>query len=419
VDFVTLAFRLFGVQVASLYAGFFLLLAVQVAAYIWFFFRRPDRLLVPLALLASVYAFAFAIPLTRELGTILEPRLFDVLGLLPLFSLLLLPFEPRRRAAAVVSFAGVQLLMLLFVYHVREAGVRLVMAYAGSLPIVIALGRRRLPELAVGMRLPPVAGAWRGAWPVLVLVLGVAALSGYQRLAYHPRYYENALSSHILWHNIFMGLAVNPRLASRYAIDIDDGLVIDAAKLFLEGRGDAERSRWTAIFGQDGYSREGYAHFNWRLYDTAVRDLTIDALRSDPMGAAAAFVYHKPALLLRQGLWAAGYYRGDPAALHLKNHRLADAKARHRSRLYWNPLRLDILILLALAAALAAIPAGGVPTEYPVIGGLVVLFSLIPAFIAYPVIHVAGVVFVSAAVALHLALLTGVLGAWRRLVPQR
>src|SRR5206468_4088394 len=82
-----------------------------------------------------------------------------------------------------------------------------VLAIAGVVAWLVA---RRRPAVAV-------------LWPCAVLALALMGLDIYQRAAVDPIYEKTQLRHRIFWHNVGIGFALNPTLAHKYNLFIDDG----------------------------------------------------------------------------------------------------------------------------------------------------------------------------------------------------
>src|SRR5207247_8522089 len=60
------------------------------------------------------------------------------------------------------------------------------------------------------------------AWPVIVLLCALAVLESFQWLSLDREYQRTQLRHRIFWHNVGIGFAVNPELARKYELDVDD-----------------------------------------------------------------------------------------------------------------------------------------------------------------------------------------------------
>ena len=132
-----LAFRLFGIHIASLWYFYFLLLAVSVVAYFLAFWRSLTcMLLLMLYLIGHLYMVDFA---SNDLfQTVHNSRFFPVLALLPTFHLMLLGLRKVNLTRNSAILAACQTFLLFFVIFNRlQAGwqpVAIIAVSAVSLP---------------------------------------------------------------------------------------------------------------------------------------------------------------------------------------------------------------------------------------------------------------------------------------------
>src|SRR5262245_2209624 len=98
VDYVHLAFRLFGPTVDSLYKLYYLLLAFSCALFVVQFRRSPGRLFLLCAYLAAHY-FMITVYIPNslwQLATVHNSRFFSALGLLPALHLICIALAPKE-----------------------------------------------------------------------------------------------------------------------------------------------------------------------------------------------------------------------------------------------------------------------------------------------------------------------------------
>ena len=142
VSFIYLAFRIFGIELESLYYFFFFIYCASIGLFIIGNWKNEACLLLPFFLTASLYASMGAFPLSDQLGTITEPRFYEFLSLLPTVHVALAMIRAKRAgrhgpAAGAYHFSGCTY------------------ARFGDMAIVVAAGhRRRLSAVAVTARAP-------------------------------------------------------------------------------------------------------------------------------------------------------------------------------------------------------------------------------------------------------------------------
>lgn len=213
-DFFSLAFALFGHNVAAFYKTYFLLLLVATAAYAAAFRAQPALLFVLGAYLLVHYAMMdYASGAGDALGTVHNSRFFSVLALLPAGHILFAMLTRQRAGPVAVATLAVQCVLLLFLVFCRLEAFWLVamLLAAGVLAVlrqtVPRLLRRRAERLRRAATLP---------WAFLILLGGLGAYYVYPAVALAPEY-RLASSSHLFWHPVFIGLvSAHPKLQALY-----------------------------------------------------------------------------------------------------------------------------------------------------------------------------------------------------------
>src|SRR6185295_11360579 len=87
VDFVRLAFAVFGLRVESLFYLYCSLLALSLVAFVASFRRDSDALFIGLAAVVALYVAVRTFPLTRELYSVTNPRAIGSLSVIALLHL--------------------------------------------------------------------------------------------------------------------------------------------------------------------------------------------------------------------------------------------------------------------------------------------------------------------------------------------
>jgi hypothetical protein len=403
-DFSFLAMTLFGQRLNSLYYMFFLLLSFSVALFAVAFFRSPAKMALLVLWTGSLYATVHVIGIDDQFANLHEPRFFDILSFLPLLHLLLVGLEGRFTPQVALT-ALAQVVLLVFVYHVRATAGWQIVCLVAWCPVACWLLARRRVSTA------PVVGGWFRAallacWPISLVLLGLGGLHAYKHTMYHPRYFQDIGSEHVFWHNTVMGLSLHPRLAQTYQIDIDDEKIMEATERYL--REDGQEVRRQAIFCRKDYARDPcapLASIDWVTYDLAVRDMFLDACRKFPVEVAVTHLFYKPMLLVKQFCWAIGLDPPDVvAAARRRGHTLAAPEVRRARRLYYNPFRLRHLFAVLACLLLAGTALVQEGRSLLLVSTFVFAFSLLPVLVVYPLLHVLGTVFVATTLLLYTGL---------------
>jgi hypothetical protein len=128
----------------------------------------------------------------------------------------------------------------------------------------------------------------------VILLAALALLPVYQRLQYHPDYFgRRATLSHVVYHNLLIGLQWNPALAARYGLG-DVGTDLGAARAveaFYDASGHSELRTWSAT-GINAVTTQ--MPFDFVAYEEAARALYLKIWREEPMEVLLAVFYWHP-----------------------------------------------------------------------------------------------------------------------------
>jgi hypothetical protein len=402
VDFLLLSFCLFGVTVRGIFFTILVLLLVTVLAFFVTFRHRPDFCLAPVLILAGNLTGMPALLLTQELFSLTNPRTIDLLGLIPAAHLLCLCVDRQRLSWLRVAATAVQVLVIVECCHARSSALWLVLAVVGAFSLLAAVRVVRSgPRWAPGAPLRALVG---NAWAVALLLAGLAGLKLYQSAVYDHGHTPTHPPHHVVWHNIGLGLALHPELASLYELRIRDNCMLELVKRRLAERGDTALIE--AIYGNFP------KRVNWQLHDEQAREAVLAIVRAHPGEIVELCCYYKPLLALRSLAWAAGLHRFDAEALHIYDQATPPSSPLAPPAVVAAlGLRVRLGELLLLALPLTCVSRwcgvrGRVLAKHGVLLLTLLLGSLLPAAATYPVLHVVGVsILAASALALALAML--------------
>ena len=378
-DFAILAFRLFGPRVESLYFAWFALFGAAIvlfAAAHW----REGPLIALCATTLGIYTAFFALPLTSELGSIQNPRVF---GMVSLVSVLHLSFAMIDRRPLTVWQAGAcaaQALLIAMSIHVRTPEAWQAMAVFGVGAWLLVRWRSSIE--------------WGFLWPAVIMAVALVSLNVYQRASMADVYKTTHLQHRTMWHNVVIGFALNPALASRYELALDDLPVIKLVRRHLaETNRSHEIDRLFRPPGKEEYAFNGITK-DFAHYERIAREVTLAIVRDNKREAAKTFLFYKPRLLWRQLAWAAGSERYSIDELYLSGQigALIPAQDRPRRSAYLDLFRPWTIIAVA---AMAWLGRGLVQrrAEHAAIAALacwLAAMSLLPVMLAYPTISSLG-----------------------------
>jgi hypothetical protein len=376
-DFAVLAFRLFGMRVESLYYLWFTMYVVGLVSFVVAFWGDEARLSALVLLTCAVYVGFFALPLTTELGSIHNPRAFGVVSVAGVLHLCFLMIDRQRPTLVQVVAAAVQAVLIAFSIDVRSTEWWQVLAIVGVAAWLVASSR-------VGL-------AW--LWPSAALVVALLGWQVYQRAAVNEIYVRSALRGRVFWHNVGIGFALNPALAAKYSLSLDDLPMIQLVRRhLLEMDRPDEVERLFRPSGQEDYLYQGITK-DFAGYERAARRVVLSIIWHNKYDALHTFVVDKPRVLARELIWAAGYgdYTVDDLYLGGQVSHLASDRSRAQASIYLAPFRPWVVGCLVAIAGLGRLATRRV--EYSQAAILALWFfaiSLLPSLLAYPTISAIG-----------------------------
>lgn len=414
-DIVVLAFLLFGPTMEGVFYTCLLILLASILAFFADWRDRPDRCIAPVLILGGLFVAMPALTLTGELHSFTNPRLFELLALIPFAHIAFAIIDRAAFRWSRLIALSVQVLIVIECVHVR----------CTATWVVLAATLLLLARLAIAYRVggngwwragSPLRAELNGTWIVALLLAGMGGLKLYQYAVYDPAYRTTYLEHRVVWHNMGIGFALNPALAERLHLQVNDcswaGHVGSRA---LAKHGQA---RYEQIWGKPGTPfHVGEMVKDFQAYEEESRAAVLEVFWRHPVRAVLCYVYYKPALALRTFAWAFGLCANDVEALHLYNQSvsLPEPEVIERENRH---VRLGELLGLGVALALGCLGLGiGTPALRAVCGlfALATAGSLIPAAMTYPVLHVMGVAVIAAAVLVLAFLVTVLVAAGQRL----
>ena len=355
VDFVEIAFRLFGLRVESTVYLYFVVLFASCCCFILGFHGSPSCLLLLAGFLVGFYLILPAIAFNPQLASILMLRAIPILAIVAcLHCVLYALLMPQGRHH--VLLAAIQSAVLILVVHMRITAMWQVFTVAAVSMIACAChswqqtGHRSSSSLRPRIAFQPL-------WPLLLLVVAYVGLQGYRAWASSEEYQRGEQTmTRTIWHNVFSGLAFHPTFRERYRLRIDDNSVIQAAGEYLVEKG--REREW----GRVGTGPPQFSVTHWAAYDKVVAEMLRDRCSSYLSECMSATFYYKPLSLARTLAWLYGVralppdldtfvsrYWGD--AVKVQMLELGRELDKQRLRAYmWTPLA--VLVLLPFAGLL-------------------------------------------------------------------
>jgi hypothetical protein len=388
VDFVRLAFRLFGTHVHSVLYTYLALLWASALVFVVRFRREPKALVVGVLAALALYVGVDSFPVTKEVYSVTNPRAVGSLSLFALTHLMVLIVTRAGIGRRDVPALFFQSALILLVIMMRTAELWQVIAL---IVLSVAAAARSSPRRAAGPALAVVAP----------LVAMVAAYQLYQGLAYPAEYSTRNLENKIFWHNVLIGFAIHPVLAQVYGLDLSDTSVLKlvTARALNERRPDFADVFWTGTEPVEGMVK------NYRAYDALCRDAIWTIAKERPWQVAELFSWYKPRLLLRSFEYASGRVAHglDYYGIVDQTGSLTTADERRTMGAYFNPLSPVALtgVGVALFAAGASVLRHAFNRSMLAALGVIAAASLLPAMLTYPLIHVIAAAYITVPLLLY------------------
>jgi hypothetical protein len=392
VDIVILALLLFGANVQGLYYTTILILLITVLTFFLAFRHRAEMCLAPVFVLGALYATMPGLLLTHEMYSLTNPRLFGILGVIPVIHLIFIFLDRQHFSWLRFGSAAFQVIVIVECIHVRSSTIWLVAAVAFAYLALLG-GRFFRRQPASAWFTPDFRMALTSGWGVALLLCGVVGLNLYQRCAYDAGYSRE--KHRYCWHNIGIGMALHPKFAEKYELGINDWCM----PAWVQQRISMERSE--VIFGKPGEALErGAVSKDHQAYEAECCRAVVSGLVKNPWWTIELFFYYKPSLTISSFAWAAGLSSYDEKGLYLDTQRIAlpDSSAVADQNLHIRLLELAMfsVSLVFLCVYLRIKPK--VLMWGSLLSLWILLCSYIPSAIAYPVLHVIGDLLVCASI---------------------
>jgi hypothetical protein len=385
-DFVSGSFLIFGPKISSFYYFYFLLLSASVACHIICFYNRPAFLAVSVLWLATLYALIPALPLTSEVASLLNTRIFGLLSILASLSLLCLlidgdPLRPWR-----IPFFVFQALLVAFVVHTRNAEIwqvlTLVLAGAAAL-IFAAFKTRSFNRSAVGV--------------LAIAALCFLASQAWATSRFAPEYFGKKLTHKLFWHNVLIGFSVSNYFAKRHGLELNDTSVLLHLAASPEGKGRDDIfysgtltldfvGKNPEITKPSSMSYSGMVR-DFAGYEDLARQAALRMMKAAPWETVRLFFFEKPRLFVRNAINAVlpGKFAVSDLKLQDQASALMSDKERIAKRAYIRlPWPIAVLVVMLSAVSFAF----GRQWQWLLIASAgMFAFSLLPVMATYPLIH--------------------------------
>ena len=297
VDFVKMAFHIFGLRIESLYYMFFLILSVSTLIFILSFPYHRGAQLVLLCTLATFLVEMHTDVFIGEAPTITGMRHSSMLGLIPMWQFAFLILQRRRPSWATVPGTLVQLFILVLACRIRGSAIWMDI-FIGAVAVAVAFLEWR--RLAYPERSYKQLALATCCWPLLTLAGGVAANHLYSDEALHPVYFtDDVIPYHGLWHSSVVGFMYTPELfSSPYRPEEADKYGWDMVGYF-EAMNYLARTHFLPPMTDVDHFPIGYISpwtntIKFRFHDNIMRRVFFQAVERHPITALRLYLHKKP-----------------------------------------------------------------------------------------------------------------------------
>lgn len=224
VDYYKLSFIVFGYRYQSFLYFYFLILVTQSVLFLYQF--RRDNLIVALLVL---FLLAHYMTLTalqfpgEQLKTPDNPRFLPVLAILPVAHICILTLQGYKPTMFRVLGALAQTVQLPLIMHARNS------AQWALFPVIAVTGlmlyhwvrclkvlAKQTRDKTLELKIQPI-DLRAQLWPPVIALGIVLAGQGIYRARLSPVYMKDSnIAGHVLWHPIFVGLALHPVIQHEY-----------------------------------------------------------------------------------------------------------------------------------------------------------------------------------------------------------
>lgn len=368
IEFVYLAFRMFGMSVKSIFILYGLLLTGSCVLYVVEFSWSPRRLALLVSVLAAFYAMLYTFGVTDQSASIVEQRFLGSLGIVPLLHIVLVNFGADKLSMWGRACLVLQIAIVILVLQLRTSEAWQVAA------VFVAVGGSFVFRRS----------ADNAKLTIVATIILCGALMAYRMAVYNPKYFQHDISTRVIWHNMVMGLSASPALSLRYEIiPFDDVSVTEAVKRHLETLGD--RKVMADLFSSPSYAAGNFAGFKWSEYEIAARNFFLHIVRENLADAVRAYLWHMPQILAANVSHLAGS--------EFLNSRLYAAgtfepwERREEHDRFLRLVRAVPIILLSLSAFLLCLTPPTTDLAPAVALGMVLCLATVPPFLVMPVIQ--------------------------------
>ena len=389
-DYMILAFTIFGFHIESLYYLYFLIVALSLAVFALQFFSTIEYLMLAPLFTVAHHLVVILLPGNPVTSVVHDPHFVPVISFLAILHVTILLVDKARDWKSTIACFVAQIGVIIIVIDARTSALWIIGVPIGA----FMLAQIKQRSLRCVMR------SFVTRAHILAPVLAVPLLlSAYDGAAYDERYAKTGLSSHLIWHLVYMGLSVHPDANKQFAFTYTDGMsYLNAHKFLIDNPKLAQdlHININRLPFEPGRFSEWVAAVGWPTYERIVETMYLDFVPRHRRFVAETYLLYKPAYLAQQVLWQTGLRDDWPAWVVVEPAHV--------------PSKRDTLDLCSLPAVLVVVVSVGLavasgrtlrPGVWIGLTGLLLLASLLPGIVVAPVYYELPVVLVTLTIAVY------------------
>ena len=292
-DFTTLAFILFGQHIEAMFYFYFVLLTLASTVYVLQFHDDVEAMILLVVFLVAHVITLSVLPNSTVTSVLHDARFLPVISCISVLHWILGATKPPKHPALALVLLFAQAVIVVFVIDSRSSAIWQLIACCSVMVISSRLTSRK----------------WFAPAAIGIMLCVYAGLGLYKSVAYDARYKKDGTSSHVVWHNIYMGLGFHPEAVKRFDLFPDDSTVYRHAAAYLEAN-PPERTKFN--LKDADVAVPVFPTVGWRAYDQIVRDMFFDFIHANPRYTLASFLIYKPLYLAHELAWQFGLARDFP-----------------------------------------------------------------------------------------------------------
>lgn len=391
VDFVEIAFRVFGLKIQAVATLYYALLAFSSLIFFWSYRKSPLALSAMICVLFASYQLLPYTVFNPQLNSPIALRCLPMLALVACLHCTTHCFRNESRFDDIIALL-IQILFIVFIIHVRSSAIWQALAVIAAGLAAASLKWRTATSPWPGRTLKTFASA---STPVLMMAAGILALNAY-RSAVFPTEYKNGeqIMTRVIWHNVYSGFALHPKLAESHGLRIDDVSVVEDVGRFLKSQGRSD------LWSQIGGDSTNFSELKWAAYDRMAFRAVVAICTTEIVDCLETILVYKPYYFFDSLLW---FYnlREKPSVMDafkskaygdVVPEQIAQATKMLERRGFtgapWGGGFATVFLLMCVALSISPWRTGAmISAPLLLSGSLMAGASLVPSIFGYPVPH--------------------------------